>query len=354
MQVLRNLKNSQLQSSILYDTIVANSNRDILFNSITLTNITSQRISMILIVTPPKGWSSVTPKETTLDIEANQSTIIPLRLLPGTSRTASWQTVKIEYRLNNNMTSITDTFRVRVKEFVKFKATLLNTNTILASYQRNLSCPVYIKNMGNTVDNYELRFSNDMLHLNEKIHITIKPGSDTVYNMNVKLTEGQWDVLRKEDVKVLVSASNEETVNLSQGISKIGSVLKENATAFLDLPLQIEGGTMYQGVSGLQYYGGVRGTVRLSRDERLSFDYRSNTYSANNVINNNIIRADYAGQSWSAKLGNVMELSDFFMDGYGAKLGYKWSKRNVCERLRHVSKPDWRYQNRRVERRVPH
>jgi len=323
--------NSQLQTSVLYDTLVAGNNREILFNSITLTNVSSQKINTLVIITPPKGWGSVTAKESTIELEPSQSTILPLRLSPSTSKTAEWKTVKIEYRIDNSLTGTIDTFRVRVREFAKFKANLLNTNTILAAYQKNLSFPLYIKNSGNTIDNYTVRFSNDMLGLNEKIIFPIKPGADTVYNLNIKLTEGQWDLLRKEDIKVLVSASNEETINLSQGISKIGSVLKENATAYLDLPLQIEGGTMYQGASGLQYYGGLRGSLYLSNDDKLSIDYRSNTYSANNVINNNIIRADYTGKHWMGSVGNMMELSDFFMDGYGAKLGYKWSKQTFVK-----------------------
>ncbi len=331
VQGLAQFGNSRLQTSVLYDTLLANSNREILFNSITLTNVTNQPLNIIMTVTPPKGWSSITSKEQTITLEGNKTSIVPLRLAPSGSKTSTWQTVRIEYRINNDITELLDTFRVRVKEFSKFKANLLNSSTILASYQKNLTFPVYIKNMGNSIDNYTVRSSNDKLQLNERISFPLKPGTDTVYNLRLKISENQWDILRKEDIKVLVSSTDEETVNLSQGISRIGSTLKGNSTAFLDMPLSIQGGTMYQGAGTLQYYGGIRGYVNLSRYEKLAIDFRSNTYSQNNTINSSIIRAEYVSKNWDIMAGNVSELSDFFIDGYGGKLGYKWSKQTYIQ-----------------------
>lgn len=110
------------RTEVLYDTLVANNNRDFLYNNVTITNLTSDSISVFITITAPDGWQLTTQKVITVSLPANQNTIVPLRLLPSKSISAKWETVKIEYRLNSGMETLLDTFRVRVQEFTKFKA----------------------------------------------------------------------------------------------------------------------------------------------------------------------------------------------------------------------------------------
>lgn len=319
------------KTTLLYDTVVANNNKDFIFNNINISNLTTDKISILVTITPPESWQLVTQSVLTYQLEANGNTIIPLRLLPGGSNTAKWQYVRIEYRLNNGLQTTTDSFKVRVQEFTKFKAFLPAPAIVLAAYQKTVSFPVSIKNSGNTAGQYVVNYRSELFHVDEKIKVSLGPGKDTAFHIPLRLLESEWAMLRKEDIKVAVSNENGETYNLFQAISKVGYVLKEKPSAYLDMPLQFETGVTYQGGAAAQYYGALHGNMSLSEKERIAFDARSNTFSAGQVVDNHILRAEYTSVHWNLVAGNVMELTDFIMDGYGGKVGYGWKEKNKGE-----------------------
>lgn len=311
------------RTRVLYDSLTANNNRDFLYNNITITNLTSDSISVLVTITMPKGWQITTKNVLTVTLPPNQNTILNLRLLASQSKTAEWENVKVEYRLNSGIETLTDSFKVRVQEYYKFKATLLNPDYVLGAYQKDITFPVYVKNIGNTPKNFTIYYYNGLLNLSYKQPIQLNPGDDTTYFIPLRLTESQWSILRREEVKVQVSMEGGETINLLQEISKIGYMLKQHSSGYLDMPLQVETGMTYQGKDNFQYYGALHGRLDLSREDKLAFDIRSKTFTQGQVQDNDIYRVEYEGKHWSGAAGNVMELTDFVMDGYGAKLGYR-------------------------------
>lgn len=316
------------RTSVLNDTLVANNNRDFLYNNINITNLTNDSISILITINVPDGWTITTQKLITVSLPANQNTIVNLRLLPSQSITSDWQTVKIEYRLNQGMETLLDTFRVKVQEFTKFKARLPMPVVVLGAYQKDISFPVYVKNTGNVAKNYTISFYNALLNLNYKQAIQLAPNQDTTYKIPLKLSDAQWGLLRKEDIKVQVGVEDGETMNLVQELSKIGHMLKEHSSAYLDMPLQVETGVTMQGQNNVQYYGALHGRLHLKPGEDISFDVRSKTFTQGQFIDNDIYRIEYAGERWEASAGNIMQLTDFVMDGYGASIAHKWNGEN--------------------------
>lgn len=314
------------RTKVLYDTLKANNNRDFLYNNVTITNLTSDSISVFIKITMPEGWTLTTQKVLTVSLPAYQNTIVNLRLLASKSKTAAWQKVKLEYRLNTGLETLEDTFRVKVEEFTKFKARLELPSIVLGAYQKDITFPVYVKNNGNTPKKYILGFYNQLLNLKYKQEIFLNPLEDTTYRIPLRLSETQFSALRKEEIKVQVSVEDGETINLIQELSKIGYMLKEHSSAYLDMPLQIETGTTYQGKDDIQYYGALHGRLDIDVDERVSFDVRSKTFTQGQVLNNDIYMVDYESTTWYGSAGNVMQLTDFVMDGYGFKLGRKWKQ----------------------------
>lgn len=327
---LAQLSRTVYKTQLLYDTIVASSNRDYLFNNITITNLTRDKISVLVNIEPPPGWNMITQKVQTVSLNANENTQLTIRLIPGTARTASWQKVKIEYRLNSSIETTVDTFGVKVQEFKKFKAFLPRANLVLSAYQKNITFPLSIKNTGNVPNDYSIHFENDLLQLDYSMVMHLDADSDTVYSIPLRLTEAQWDRLLKESIKITVTGGQNETYNLSQNISRIGSSLKENASAFLDMPLQLETGISYTG-NETQFYESVTGSLDITRDDRLSYEFRSNTYSTGQTVKNNIVRAEYTGKHWFASGGNINTLTDFLLDGYGIKAGRTWGRSSKLE-----------------------
>lgn len=317
-------------ATLMYDTLVASSNKDFLFNNITINNITNRRLSIIVKLNMPKGWQLVTPAVTTLNIEPYSNNVIPVRLLPAATNSAKGEQVVVEYYNNINAETTEDAFTVKVKEFTKFRATLNLPNYVMSEYQKHISFPVHIKNSGNTASTFNVQASSRFFMMDDNMKVTLPGGVDTTIYIKVNMTEGQWNILKKEDVKVIVG-NGEEAMNLHQSISKIGSTLKDHASAYLNMPLQVEAGTIYQGGSSTQYYGALYGTVDIDENNKVAVAMRSNTIAKGQDMNNHIVRVDYFGKNWEASAGNIMEITEFLMDGYGGKLGYNWGEKNQAQ-----------------------
>lgn len=310
-------------TKLLSDTLVANNNRDFLYNNVNITNLTTDSISLLITITMPEGWTMTTQNILTVSLPPNQNTIVNLRMIPSKSISSDWQKAVVQYRLNQGLETLTDTFRVKVQEFTKFKTRLPLPSIVLGAYQKDLSFPVYVKNTGNVAKEYTISFYNALLNLSYKQQIHLEPSKDTTYKIPLRLTESQWSRMRKEEIKVQVGDGT-ETVNMSQEVSKIGYALKEHSSAYLDMPLQVEVGATSQGLTSQQYYGGLLGRLDLAPRERLSFNIRSKTYTKGQVIDNDLYQANYEGEKWMAAAGNIQQLSDFVADGYGLSAYRKW------------------------------
>lgn len=314
------------RTKILADTLIANNNRDFLYNNINITNLTSDSISILVTITMPEGWMMTTQKVLTVSLPGNQNTIINLRLLPQKSLSAEWQSVKIEYRLNKSVETLEDSFKVKVQEFTKFKARLPIPELVLGAYQKDITFPVFVKNTGNVPKKYNITYYNILLNLSYKQEIYLEPGADTTYKIPLRLSDAQWSVLRSEDIKVQVGLVDGETMNLVQHISKIGYMLKEHKSAYLDMPIQVEAGMTAQGPEDIQYYGALHGRLDLGERKRLTFDVRSKTFAQGQFLDNDIYIVNYESPEWDASAGNIQKLADFVMDGFGASVTHKWNQ----------------------------
>ncbi|HTM66168.1 MAG TPA: hypothetical protein VL093_07610 [Flavipsychrobacter sp.] len=323
--------NSIYTTKLLYDSVVSSSNKDFVYNTLTVSNTTGSKIEIQVIVTSPEGWQMVTTNIVSLTLEPFANSIIPMRFTPSGNNTAVWKDVTIEYRLNN----VTDTrktfFRIKVQEYSSFKASLPNSNKVITNYQKNNEFPILIKNAGNTAATYRLTVANQLLKLGADQKVLLAAGKDTTIYFPFTLSESQFSMLKKEDIKVAVANEKGETINLIQALSKVGYLLKDHASAYLDMPLQLEAGLMYQGSeSPVQYYGALYGSVDLTADDHLSMSLRSNTIAQGQTNNNSIVRFDYSGKHIQASAGNIQGAGEFMVDGYGARVGYNW-KENKAE-----------------------
>ncbi|MBS1740788.1 MAG: hypothetical protein JST88_09630 [Bacteroidetes bacterium] len=329
--------NDQMKSvftaKVLYDSVIASSNKDFVYNTLTLSNNTANRLELQVIIAGPSSWQMITPNVANITLEAFANTIIPMRFTPSGNNTASWQQVRIEYRFNTGVMDSRKTFyKIKVQEYSNFKGSLPNSNLVLTSYQKNTSFPVYLKNAGNTPGHYKVSAANQLLKFNANIELTLRPGRDTTISLPITISESQYSLLRKEDIRISLTSDKKEVINLIQSVSKIGFILRDHQSAFLEMPLQFEVGAMYSGKDApLQYYGALYGTLDFSEYDRVTMSFRSNTYAQGQTNNNSIARLDYTGKNFSASAGNIQGAGEFMVDGYGARLGYDWKARNKAE-----------------------
>ena len=288
-QVLKNATTT----SFIKDSLVAIGNKDFLYNTLTINNTSSNPLDLQLRISIPEGWQMTTQAIVDVKVEPGTSTIVPMRLYPAAAISAAWQQVKIEYRSKTTGETERVSFNVKMKEIAGFKASLPNANMVMAGYQRNISVPVYIKNTGNLEGNYTVVSQNRFLHLDDKVNIKVEPGKDTVYNLKLTLSEREWNMMSKEEIRITVADG--DAYNLSQMISKIGSVLKQHSSAYADMPLQVEAGAVYESSGetvNMQYYGGVYGSVDITEKDKVAVALRSNTFSTQGSNQNSIMRLD--------------------------------------------------------------
>ncbi|MBL7719869.1 MAG: hypothetical protein JNL72_13610, partial [Flavipsychrobacter sp.] len=327
-QVLKNAT----KTSFIQDSMIAVGNKDFLYNTLTIQNTSSTPLELQLRISIPEGWQMTTQQVVNVTVETNNSTIVPLRLYPAVTNSAEWQKVKIDYRSVATGEMESTSFNVKMKEIAGFKAALPNAAMVLPTYQKNISVPIYIKNTGNLDGKYTITSKNRFLHLDNNTNLDVKAGMDTVYNLKLTLTEREWEMLSKEEIQIVVALEGGDAYNLAQTIAKIGSVFKEHSSAYADMPLQIEAGATYEGRSqdpNIQYYGALLGSVDITEKDRIAVSLRSNTFSTQNVPNeNSIMRFEYTGEKVNLAAGNVIEMNEFMMDGYGGKVGYNWKDKN--------------------------
>ncbi|MBS1689395.1 MAG: hypothetical protein JSS96_11765, partial [Bacteroidetes bacterium] len=61
--------NSLYTTTLLKDSLMANSNKDFLFNNVTITNTSSAKITLLVTINIPNTWSLITDKVLTLTLE---------------------------------------------------------------------------------------------------------------------------------------------------------------------------------------------------------------------------------------------------------------------------------------------
>ncbi len=317
---------------LLYDSITINSNKDFSYNTLNLINTTAEPIALQVMIASPAGWQMVTSNLVNVVLEPYASSIIPMRFTPSATNTAFWQQVRIEFRVNNVIDTRKAAFKMRVQEFSGFRASLPNANLVLNSYQKELRIPVHIRNSGNVTGVYRINVSNPLLKLAESLEIQVPSGEDTVIHLQGRLSEAQYAMLRKEEVRISVTNEKDETISMIQVISKIGSVLTEHSSAYLEMPLQLEVGTIMQGLeSPIRYYGAMNGALQIDENQRFALSLRSNTFAKGQTNDNSIVRLDYQSSNLQISAGNVQGLGDFIVDGYGARAAYKWKDWNKAE-----------------------
>src|SRR5690606_20995648 len=86
------------KTSFIKDSLIAVGSNDFLYNTLTIQNTSSTPLVLQLRVSIPEGWQMTTQQVIDVTVEANNSTIVPLRLYPALSNSAEWQKVKIDYR----------------------------------------------------------------------------------------------------------------------------------------------------------------------------------------------------------------------------------------------------------------
>jgi len=316
------------------DSLVADNENNILFNTIRLKNPGVKRIRLSVIISIPQNWKSLTRdqyvsgKEIKYELVPGQVKNMSLNLLKQPKTPADWDSVKIAVWVKN----VTDThwhyYHIRAKAEPRMSAQYITEDIDLEKKPDNIPLSFTLKNTGNVADNYTITWQNQYLELEDKLQIRLAPGKDTTVTYYLNIPNEKWHNWYNTNTVLLIKGSGNNSYTHAYRIIKHRSFIKETESAYPVIPLTLEAGGLNQKDRYL-YFLGVRGSVHFGENNDLNFFYRSKQLGSEVYgIQQNMYLVDYSYHKWHISAGTIPSVQRFFIsNGRGVSTGYRWNEK---------------------------
>ncbi|MFY0255731.1 hypothetical protein ACDQ55_17455 [Chitinophaga sp. 30R24] len=316
-------QDGRLFSVTMKDSLGADKQTRFLYNNLKIVNSEARPISFNVSILVPEGWRLLAPaRQTTQQIEAGATLILPVILMKQQNTPAKWLPVSVEIKEPGNAKDDWYKFYVKAAPVNEFYITPLNTLIQLKENEREIAISTRVKNNGSVDGVYSAEFKNNYLDINHTVKLKLSPGMDTVFTYKEHLTENAWNHLKRERIIVTVTDTSGTSYINYLTLEKIQHELKDKPSPYPIFPLYIEGGVIQWG-SQTNYYGGIRGEAMLNNNNKLSFYYRSKQYGLGKNIDKNIFGIDYTTKRWELYLGHMSDIRYFYVYGTGFRVSYK-------------------------------
>ncbi len=332
------------------DSLVADNETNILFNDIVLSNPGKKTITVALAIIVPGSWTEINKtkylegKEVYYQLSPGQTKKVPVNLIRNKKTSAQWDSVEVMAWIPN----VTDTqyyyCHLRAQPDYKFHAQYITEDIYLEDRPEKIALSVSIKNTGNVIDTYKLRWQNYQMELNEDVQITLAPGQDSIYTHVIKVPHSSWAGLYNNTISLSITGGGRTSYSHTYKISRPKSYVRQFESSYPVIPLTTEVGTIVQGAEQY-YYVGARGNVHFGEEHDLFFNYRSKQFGSELYgIQRNMYLVDYRYHRWKCAVGLVPQFQRFFASsGRGAALSYKMNEKTEIAFAAILSDPNFYY-----------
>jgi len=301
------------------DSLVASNEHNILFNNIKIKNPNNKSMRLGITIKIPRNWkvlsndAILSGKEYIYTFSPGMEKIIPINLLRQPKTPASWDSVQMDIRVVDIVHNHPFAYHIRAEADPKFTAQYTTEDLELTERPEEVPISFHIKNTGNIEDIYTIQWQNQYLFLNEKQKLQLIPGQDTLYTYKLHIPQALWSNFRHENIALSITGSGHNSYAHIYKLRKPRHVIKETKSAYPSLPITVEGGLIGQN-NTLNYYGAVRGDIRLNDKDNLNFYYRSKQFG-NEIygIQQNMYLVNYQHENWKFSAGVVQPLQRFFI-----------------------------------------
>jgi len=304
------------------DSLVSNKQNKIIYNNIFINNISQDTIVINGYVSLPNGWKSLGNCRISIQIPPAAVRNISVNIMKQMNVPASWQKVNFVLWQQNTTDSQRYFYNINVEAQPGFRSEQTIQEITLVDKPDVMHLGVHLKNTGNVSDLYTLQWKNYDLNIDVNEKVNLPAGKDTVYYFPLKISSTQWNKLYKETIHLTVRSSYSNSAYIDYKINRPQSTIKQNQSAYNNIPLSFEAGAMIYGNHIAYTYGG-RGLFQFG-EHSLSLYYRSKQFGATQgLIQKNIFIANYDYRNWHVQAGQTSLSDNFIAIGNGGRISYK-------------------------------
>jgi|GEM_PF-1236285 len=277
----------------------------------------------------PEGWKNLSfAKQKEITLGESDSLFLPMYISFPSQSNSEWSDVVIYAYDSSNTELAKKKISIRSEALYKLEAMVSNNEFVFTENPKMIALPLRLKNTGNVSDEYVVEWQSSYFHINKFKKIKLKPHTDTVVHYYLPISGSSWSNMTSSPVSVSIKGKRNE-LGFSYTVSKVNKKLKQHATPYKHIPIQLTGGAFLINNKIIYNYG-VQGYVELGTNDNISFKYKSKQIgliSSAYLMNQFLL--DYKHKDWTLSLGQVRAPEGFIVLGQGAALQYKSKKNNI-------------------------
>lgn len=301
------------------------------FNSFTIYNPTTSKISLNLKMALPAGWGLVNTVSPQLEVEAGQVLSIPIRLSPSANSVGN-VTYPIGILLRNNISQNEEnyTFFVKISQVFKWNASLLSQVINITPSDTLPKFSVKISNKGNRKELFLVDFKSDLRlsHASTGLQLLLAPNQDTTINVFVR---SKYTVSSLNAVEVLVT-TRDGVKQLNQQIYFISDTYQVHKSKYASMTLDASY-TGFNGFNTTQISNNVfvNGRFELKKARSFNFYLRSGTDFFGESSANNFKQLNYTSSKFSLSVGSQTDFLNYQINGNGLNMQFISPEKQVTE-----------------------
>ncbi|MBV7530141.1 hypothetical protein [Chitinophaga sp. sic0106] len=304
------------------DSLAAEKDVQFLYNNFTITNKENRNVDFTVSIQVPDCWRLLAPgKDVKKKLGPNESQVIPVIVMKQQNSPAKWMPVAVRIREQSGVEQVV-TYHIKADPVSAFAVTPLTQLVQLKGDERLVSITTKIRNYGTVDGIYTTEFKDNALDLNHQLKLKLRPGMDTVFTYQIRITENQWNRLQSEKIAVTVEDTSGTSYMNVVNLERIQSELKAHPSPYNTFPFTVETGFIKWG-DQFNYYMGVRGEVAMPNDRSLNFFYRTKQYGMGNTLERNVFGVEYNTPEWTLYGGLMNDIKYFYTYGTGGRVTYR-------------------------------
>lgn len=320
-------------------------------NVLRIRNYTGRKSRFTLAWSIPAGWSMMGSRDKMIELEANDSLFIPIRIIPekiakgGTSYITTVMLVS-----EQGMQFAAQNWYIRIREHINWKGQLPVKQVFFINGNDSANFFVNLRNDGNTDESIRLELSPDRrLTLYRKgedkassniYELELPVGTDTTLSFTVVrrpvITRRQKDAdlrkqIMKESYSVLVKAKGQHRTSWSSSVQffKAGDHAQRNAFSHTSLPLTLEANVFDMLTQGTTMAVDAFGNAQIGDNRFLN--YRFQSVFVTNYLNQNTFLGlnhyiGYFDTKNSIEVGEINGWGRSLLTGRGIKASHTFGK----------------------------
>jgi len=317
---LRAQSENQLVTLQFQDSLEIDNETSFVRHNITITNIFSHELRFTVHIAMPQGYNLVSRNDVSIVLAPGEVYIVPVTLSKARTAPAGVQPAGIILDFNNVFPAISYGFHIKCKKITELRVLQTKKDFTITKDNRTVTLELKIKNIGNSTDNFHIRYSNKYFQIEKYVNLSLRALSDTMVRFTYTVPMSFY---RDMETQYIVASVFNDSSSMSYSfiLSKVKNNNSGYTSAYNTFPLTVETG-LIASKHELSYFWGLNGALSINTNNSLSFYYRSKQYGVTG-IQDDIFSVSYRHRKWELSVGQMASGRNFTSNGLGAQIAYR-------------------------------